>query len=162
MCLTASLTLSTKEGETESSSIPILRNVSVRLVSAASSPHIPIHAPFAWAFFADISMSRRIASWCVSTNCSTALFCLSQARVYCVRSLVPTLKKSTRGASLSLMTAAAGVSIIIPSSAFSSKSTPSARSSSLTSAHIFLICSTSDTLVIIGNMIPSLPNAEAL
>ena len=44
--LTASRTFSTNVGDTESSSIPIRRNVSVSVVSAASSPQIPIHAPF--------------------------------------------------------------------------------------------------------------------
>lgn len=44
--LTASRTLRTNVGETESSSMPMRKNVSVRVVSAASSPHIPIHAPF--------------------------------------------------------------------------------------------------------------------
>lgn len=42
---TASRTFSTNVGETESSSIPILKNVSVRDVSAPSSPQIPIQAP---------------------------------------------------------------------------------------------------------------------
>lgn len=44
--LTASRTLRTNVGETESSSMPMRKNVSVRVVSAASSPQIPIHAPF--------------------------------------------------------------------------------------------------------------------
>ena len=43
--LTASLTFSIKEGDTDSSSIPMRRKLSVRPVSAASSPQIPIHAP---------------------------------------------------------------------------------------------------------------------
>ena len=41
-----SLSGSIAGGDTESSSMFIARNVSVRSVSAASSPHIPIHAPF--------------------------------------------------------------------------------------------------------------------
>lgn len=44
--LTASRTLRTNVGETESSSMPMRKNVSVSVVSAASSPQIPIHAPF--------------------------------------------------------------------------------------------------------------------
>ena len=60
--LTVSRTFRTREGETESSSIPIRRNVSVSEVSAASSPQMPIHMPFLWAFSADISIRRRIAS----------------------------------------------------------------------------------------------------
>lgn len=43
---TASRTFKTKVGDTESSSMPIRRNVSVNVVSAASSPQIPIHALF--------------------------------------------------------------------------------------------------------------------
>jgi len=39
-------------GDTESSSIPISMKLSVRSVSAASSPHIPIHFPSEWAHFA--------------------------------------------------------------------------------------------------------------
>lgn len=46
MLLTLSLTFKTKPGETDSSSIPILRKVSVSVVSAASSPQMPIQAPF--------------------------------------------------------------------------------------------------------------------
>ena len=42
---TASRTFKTKVGETESSSIPIRKNRSVKDVSAASSPQMPIHAP---------------------------------------------------------------------------------------------------------------------
>ena len=61
--LTASRTFRTNVGETESSSMPMRKNVSVRVVSAASSPHIPIHAPFLWAFCALILIRRRIASW---------------------------------------------------------------------------------------------------
>ena len=40
-----SLTAKILDGLTESSSTPILRNVSVRVVSAPSSPQIPTQAP---------------------------------------------------------------------------------------------------------------------
>ena len=50
--LTASLTFRTYVGDTESSSMPILRKLSVSVVSAASSPHMPIHFPCLWAFCA--------------------------------------------------------------------------------------------------------------
>ena len=43
--LTFSLRGSIYGGETDNSSIPIRRNFSVSVRSAASSPHIPIHAP---------------------------------------------------------------------------------------------------------------------
>ena len=71
--------------------------------------------------------------------------------------VVPTLKKSTSGASLSLITAAAGVSIIIPSSIFSEYAMPSLSSSAFTELQISRIFSVSKTLVIIGNMIPRFP-----
>ena len=162
MLRTASRTLSTNVGETESSSIAILRNVSVRDVSALGSSQIPIQVPCLWAFSALISISRRIASWCVSTDCSISGFCLSHTRVYCVRSLVPMLKKSTIGANLSLITAVAGVQIIMPSSTLSENSTPCSFNSSLTSSHMASIFSSSETLVIIGNIISRFPNTEAL
>ncbi len=59
------------------------------------------------------------------------------------------------------MTAAAGVSIMMPSSTSSLNGMPSAVSSALTRSHIFLASLTSQMLVTIGNMMPSLPYAEA-
>ena len=60
--LTASLTFNTKDGDTDNSSIPIRRNVSVRVVSAPSSPQMPIQAPCLWALSAAIFIRRRMAS----------------------------------------------------------------------------------------------------
>ena len=56
----------------------------------------------------------------------------------------------------------AGVSIMIPMLTSSLNDWPSSRSSFLTRSHIFLASRTSQTLVTIGNMMLSLPKADAL
>ena len=50
---------------------------------------------------------------------------------------------------------------MMPICTSSAKGLPSAVSSFLTCSHIFLASLTSQTLVTIGNMMPSLPKAEA-
>ena len=83
------------------------------------------------------------------------------ARVYCVKSLVPIEKKSHSFASSSAMITAAGVSTIIPTvyvpilTFFSSSSFVHSAKSSLHSL-------SSLVLIIIGNIIPKFPNADAL
>ena len=77
--------------------------------------------------------------------------------MYCVRSLVPRQKKSATLASLSLTSAADGVSIITPRATFSAKGTPWERSSSRTWRHSFRASFTSHTEVTMGNMMLSVP-----
>ena len=67
----------------------------------------------------DIQGIYRKEGYPASVYLSILGFPLSHARVYCIRSFVPISKKSTIGARLSLISAAAGVSIIIPVSTFS-------------------------------------------
>ena len=67
------------------------------------------------------------------------------------------LKKSTSFASSALISAAAGVSIIMPTSIFGSKGTPAYFSSACTSRKILRALRTSSTLIIIGNITASLP-----
>ena len=86
-----------------------------------------------------------------------SLHCRSQARVYWVRSLVPTEKKSTSPASSSAMNTAAGVSIMMPSSVSGLKGMPSEVSSSITFWQARRHSFTSHTLVIMGNMMATLP-----
>lgn len=81
--------------------------------------------------------------------------------MYWVRSFVPMLKKSTSFARRSLITAAAGVSIIIPICTSSLYGVPSCFSSRLTSSQSFFASRTSQTDVTIGNIMPSLPKADA-
>ena len=57
----------------------------------------------------------RTTAGCVGRNMlATRLLTLSTAMVYCVRSFVPTEKKSTSRASTSVMMAALGTSIMMP------------------------------------------------
>ena len=81
---------------------------------AADSPQMPTQMPASWAALAVRSMRRRMAGWPESKRLLMLAFIRSAARVYWVRSLVPMEKKSTSLASTSAMTAAAGVSIMMP------------------------------------------------
>ena len=53
-------------GETDNSSTPIFRNVSVRVVSAPNSPQIPHQIPSLCAFSVAIWMKRSTAGWWAS------------------------------------------------------------------------------------------------
>lgn len=105
---TASRTFSTKLGDTESSSIPILRNRSVSVVSAgklaAYSYPCAVLVGVLGAHFNEPEYSLMVR---VDKLLNIGVLSVAGS-VYCVRSLVPTLKKSTIGASLSLISAAAG------------------------------------------------------
>lgn len=57
---------STIFGVTESSSIPMAKNRPVSSRSAASSPQMPTHFPYLWAFSATCWIRRRTAGWCGS------------------------------------------------------------------------------------------------
>ena len=81
----------------------------------------------------------------------------STASVYCTRSFVPMLKKSTYFASSGVMTAAAGVSTMMPTCTFSENALPSCESSSFASSTNSRTFLNSATLMTIGAMIAALP-----
>ncbi len=117
--------------------------------------------PAFFAFLAAISNIRSTAGLRESNIFDIEWFILSTAKVYCVKSLVPTLKKSTSFASSALIITDAGVSIIIPISTSLEKAMPSFDKSLLTCSIIDLICFTSSTEIIIGNIIASFPKVDA-
>ena len=75
------------------------------------------------------SIWRSMAGCSGSTRPATRWLVRSAAKVYCVRSLVPMLKKSTSGARWSAISTAAGVSIMMPTGTSALKGMPAAASS---------------------------------
>ena len=125
--------------------------------SPPSSPQMPIQMPLAWAASAAIFRARRTAGWWGSKNLPRSLHWRSQARVYWVRSLVPTEKKSTCLARSLAMSTEAGVSIIMPISVSGLKGIPSSASSCITLSQARRHSLISHTEVIMGNMMATLP-----
>src|SRR2546425_640191 len=107
--------------------------------SEAISPHTLAGLPAARAASATSLSSRSTLGSCGLKRSASRALPRSTTSVYCVRSLVPTLRKSLTAASRSAITAAAGVSTITPTGSDAFASTPSrARlaASSLTSARV--------------------------
>ena len=82
--------------------------------------------------------------------------------MYWIKSFVPIEKKSTSLANSSAITAAAGISTIIPHWILSEYSFPSVLSSALHSSTTSLAWRNSCIPEIIGNITQSLPNTDAL
>ena len=115
----------------KATSTPIRTNCSVNVRSAPSSPQIPAHFPHLCAFSTTMNHPKNGFMVWDCRNHPAAHSDDQSPGVYCVRSFVPMLKKSTISARRSLIITAAGVSIIMPCSgilyctscAFSSSST---------------------------------------
>ena len=118
--------------------------------SDAISPHTLAGLPAARAASATSLSSRStLGSWGLKRSASRALP-RSTASVYCVRSLVPTLRKSLTAASRSAITAAAGVSTITPTGTEGAASTPSRVRFAASSLTIARVRSTSSSSVTRG------------
>ncbi len=106
-------------------------------------------------------MSFNTAGFIGLYSSETFSFSLSAASVYCVRSFVPILKKSTCPAKLSAIMAAEGISTIMPVFMQESKASPLRLSSALQLSSTPFASLSSPRLLIIGNIICILPKAEA-
>ena len=154
-------TLRTEVADMEYSSSPIPSNNGTMIGSPAASPHIPAHLPSLCAESITCLTSRKmdgLYGWYKYETCS---FPRSAAIEYWIKSLVPIEKKSTYLANWSAKTAAAGISIMMPSWMLSETFTPSLTSFSFSSVKIFLACLNSAIVAIIGNIIRKLPKADA-
>src|SRR5215203_1348895 len=101
-------------GATLSDRTPRASSVEVALGSAAISPHIDTGARADCRHSS--SISRNTPGSRGFARAATAELPRSTASAYCVRSFVPTLKKSTCGANSDALSATAGTSTMMPTS----------------------------------------------
>ena len=148
-------------GATLSSSTPRPSNSGMAVESPAISPHTPVQMPWRRPASMVICSILNIAGCVGSYKSATFSLRRSTASVYCMRSLVPMLKNSARLPSVLAVSTADGISTMMPTSRFSSKGMPSARSSSMHSASRALASVSSSTPEIIGYISFTLPAALA-
>ena len=121
-------------GATLSSSTPRPMSNGTAAGSPAISPHTPVQIPWRWPASMVICSSRSSAGCVGSYRSATFSFNRSTAKVYWIKSLVPMLKNLARSPSPLAVSAAEGISIMMPTSRSSSNAVPSARSSALHSS----------------------------
>ncbi|AGL17996.1 hypothetical protein L083_4486 [Actinoplanes sp. N902-109] len=137
------MTAGTRGGATLSSRTPSPSSSGTAVPSAASSPHTATVTPVPISRHT-APISRSTAGSRAPASPASAGLPRSAASVYCVRSLVPTLTKSTYGVKRAAVSAAAGTSIMMPTR--SPGTTPPASSSTRRAA------TSSSTDVTIGNI----------
>src|SRR6058998_417891 len=122
--------------------------------SDAISPHTLAGFPAARPASATILSNRITLGSCGVKRSASRALPRSTTRVYCVRSFVPTLRKSLIAASWSAITAAAGVSTITPTGSVRAAWAPLCASRSASSATMARVRSTSAAHADIRLMIP--------
>ena len=137
-------------GATLSSLIPSPISRVTAAGSPAISPQTPVQIRCLLPASTVICIRRSRAGWVGSYRSATFSFSRSTASVYWIRSLVPILKNLARVPNTSAVSAAEGISIMMPTSRFSSNSVFSARSSLWHSSSSALASSSSSTPEIIG------------
>ena len=138
----------TSAGATLSSLTPSPTRRGTAFSSAASSPHTATrHRPSAARQTASTRCSTPGSSG--SPRAATAGLPRSAASAYCVRSLVPMLKKSTWSANALALRAAAGTSTITPTWRPSGRPRPSA---SMAASSLALASRSSSRVLTIGNI----------
>src|ERR1700722_8736940 len=110
------LTAGTMAGPTEAPRTPSPSNRGTANRSAATPPQTATILPAAAPALAAAAMSLSTAGCKASARPASSAWPRSIARVYCVRSLLPMERKSAARMRLDANSAAAGVSIIAPSS----------------------------------------------